>query len=178
MYYFTSKVIFIILWDYFSCHFCNLKQHNYEPKCKQTTCMLIYTCKGSCLSRLLLTLKSNFEHALFGKSLRVCLSVFYAKQSVTFIFLMEGFELYKLQTFFIRHFWPLLFCIDSMCLHGSMCVCILYLTFNLYFPINFYHLWNKTLRILLLQLIFHSSPPLRGGDREGTGWRGSVIRVW
>ena len=76
------------------------------------------------MSHLLLTLKSNFEHALFGKSLRACLSVFYAKQSVTFIFLMEGFELYKLQTFFIRHFWPLLFCIDSMCLHGSMCVCI------------------------------------------------------
>ena len=67
---------------------------------------MLYTCKGSCLSHLLLTLKSNisFEHALFGKSLRVCLSVFYAKQSVTFIFLMEGFELYKLQTFFIRHF--------------------------------------------------------------------------
>ena len=127
---------------------------------------MLYTCKGSCLSRLLLTLKSNFEHALFGKSLRVCVSVFYAKQSVTFIFLMEGFELYKLQTFFMRHFWPLLFCIDSMCLHGSMCVFILYLTFNLYFPINFYHLWNKTLRILLLQLIFSLFPTL-----EGRRWR-------
>ena len=57
-----------------------------------------------------------------------------------------------------------------MCLHDSMFVCILYFTFNLYFPITFYHLWNKTLKILLLQLILSLFPTL-----EGRRWRRAII---